>query len=106
MKLEERRPAVYTATLSAHELSALLAGARMSLKLMETDETGSKILDSQWGPKRSIYMEDIATTIYSAMGIDWKKTIKATPSGREFYYLEPFAAKAMIGNREISPLFG
>ena len=41
MKLEERRPAVYTATLSAHELSALLAGARMSLKLMETDETGS-----------------------------------------------------------------
>ena len=41
MKLEERRPAVYTATLSAHELSALLAGARMSLRLMETDETGS-----------------------------------------------------------------
>jgi signal transduction histidine kinase len=41
MKLEERRPAVYTATLSAHELSALLAGARMSLKLMETDQTGS-----------------------------------------------------------------
>ena len=41
MKLEEPRPAVYTATLTAHELSALLAGARMSLKLMETDETGS-----------------------------------------------------------------
>jgi len=41
MKLEELRPAVYTATMSAHELSALLAGARMSLRLMETDETGS-----------------------------------------------------------------
>jgi hypothetical protein len=72
----------------------------------KTDETGSKVIDSGWGVKRSIYMEDIATTIYSALGIDWKKTIKETPSGREFYYLEPFAAKALIGNREISPLFG
>ena len=70
-----------------------------------TDETGSRILESGWDVKRSIYMEDIATTIYSALGIDWKKSIKSTPSGREFYYIEPFAAKAMIGNREISTLF-
>ena len=50
-------------------------------------------------------MEDIATTIYSALGIDWKKIVKGTPSGRDFYYIEPFAAKAMIGSREISVLF-
>jgi signal transduction histidine kinase len=37
MKLEEQRPGVFTATLSAHELSVLLAGARMSLSLMEAD---------------------------------------------------------------------
>jgi hypothetical protein len=72
----------------------------------KSDETGSKVIDSGWGVKRSIYMEDIATTIYSALGIDWKKTVSGTPSGRDFYYLEPFAAKAMIGNREITPLFG
>ena len=72
----------------------------------KTDELGSKVIDSGWGIKRSAYMEDIATTIYSAMGIDWKKVIKGTPSGRDFYYIEPFAAKAMIGNREITPLFG
>lgn len=72
----------------------------------KTDELGGKVVDSGWGVKRSIYMEDIATTIYSALGIDWKKTISGTPSGRDFYYLEPFAAKAMIGNREIAPLFG
>jgi hypothetical protein len=41
MKLEERRRGVYTATLTAHELSALLAGARMSLTLMETDPSGT-----------------------------------------------------------------
>jgi hypothetical protein len=41
MKLTEVRPGVYEATVTAHELSALLAGARMSLRLMETDETGA-----------------------------------------------------------------
>jgi signal transduction histidine kinase len=41
MKLEEVRPGVFSATLSAHELSALLAGARMSLELMRTDPSGA-----------------------------------------------------------------
>ena len=40
MKLEEPRSGVFTATLTAHELSVLLAGARMSLSLMETDPAG------------------------------------------------------------------
>ena len=41
MKLAELRPGVYDATLTAHELSAILAGARMSLALMEQDPTGA-----------------------------------------------------------------
>jgi hypothetical protein len=41
MKLEEPREGVFTTTLTAHELSVLLAGARMSLTLMETDRAGS-----------------------------------------------------------------
>jgi len=32
--------------------------------------------------------------------------VKTTPSGREFYYIEPFAATAVLANREISELFG
>lgn len=70
-----------------------------------TDETGAKIVDSGWDVKRPIFMEDIATTVYSALGIDWKKTIQTTPSGREFYYVEPVAAQAVQANREISVLF-
>lgn len=72
----------------------------------KTDATGAKVVDSGWGVRRSIFMEDIATTIYSAMGIDYSKSIKATPSGREFYYIEPFATQQIIANREISVLFG
>jgi len=71
----------------------------------KTDETGAKVIDSGWGVRRSIYMEDIASTIYSAMGIDWTKTVHGTPSGRDFYYIEPFATQQIIANREISALF-
>lgn len=71
----------------------------------KTDERGAKVLDSQWGVKRSIYMEDIATSVYSAMGVDWKKSMKDTPSGREYFYVEPLAAQTVIANKEISVLF-
>lgn len=81
-------------------------GVKGGRALGRTDAIGAKVIDPGWSAERSIYMEDIATTIYSAMGIDWTKTIKATPSGREFYYVEPFAATAVVANREISELFG
>lgn len=71
-----------------------------------TDETGAKVIDSGWDVKRPVFMEDIATTVYSALGIDWKKRIQATPSGREFHYVEPVSAQAIQPNREISVLFG
>jgi hypothetical protein len=41
VRLEEIRPGVYQAVVTAHELSALLAGARMSLALMDEDPTGA-----------------------------------------------------------------
>ncbi len=71
----------------------------------QTDDAGFNVVDSGWEVKRNAYMEDVACTLYSAMGIDWKKSIQHTPSGRTFYYIEPFAAKAMIGAREITQLF-
>jgi predicted DNA-binding transcriptional regulator YafY len=41
MLLKEPRTGVFEATMTAHELSAILAGARMSLSLMEQDPTGA-----------------------------------------------------------------
>jgi hypothetical protein len=70
-----------------------------------TDELGAKIVDPGWSAKRSVYMEDVATTIYSAMGFDWTKKIDNTPSGRAFHYIEPFAARQFIRSQEITPLF-
>lgn len=81
-------------------------GVKGGRALGKTDEIGAKVIDSGWSLKRSIYIEDIATTVYSALGIDWTKTVKTTPSGREFYYVEPFAATTIVANREIAELFG
>jgi hypothetical protein len=41
VKLEEIRSGVFRATVTAHELSVLMAGARMSLSLMDTDPDGT-----------------------------------------------------------------
>lgn len=81
-------------------------GVKGAQVIGKTDDMGFNVADSGWGVKRNIFMEDVATTIYSAMGIDWKKSMSGTPSGRNFYYIEPFATRGMIGAREIAPLFG
>src|SRR5581483_5498800 len=47
-----------------------------------TDEQGARVVKTGWARKRSIYPEDVAATIYSALGIDWTKEITNTPSGR------------------------
>jgi hypothetical protein len=41
VKVQEIRPGVFSATLTAHELSVLIAAARMSLSLMQTDAEGA-----------------------------------------------------------------
>ena len=62
-------------------------GVRGGRVIGKTDATGAAITDFGWSENRAIYPDDIACTIYSAMGIDWTKTIDDTPSGRRFYYI-------------------
>src|SRR6185436_14009237 len=62
-------------------------GIKAGRVLGATDSTGANIVDPGWSAGRPIYPEDIAATIYSALGIDWTKTIDDTPSGRRFYYV-------------------
>ena len=40
-----------------------------------------------WSANRPIVMEDVACTIYSALGIDYTKGLTDTPSGRRFEYV-------------------
>ena len=67
-----------------------VAGGRV---IGSTDSIGRLVANPGWSAQRPIVMEDIASTIYSAMGIDWTKSLYDTPSGRRFEYV-PGAARA------------
>lgn len=71
-----------------------------------TDDQGAKVIQPGWSKKRSIYPEDVAATIYSALGIDWTKKITNTPSGRMFEYVEPQSGTDFLDVGEITELFG
>ena len=59
-------------------------GAKGGRAIGATDVTGAKITDPGWRANRPIYPEDIAATIYSALGVDYTKTLLDAPSGRRF----------------------
>ncbi len=70
--------------------AALMAGggARGPKAIGQTDANGARIVDYGWSPQRSIRMEDITATMYSALGINWTKSVSDTPSGRDYEYVQ------------------
>ena len=80
-------------------------GVKRGTVIGKTDEHGGKIVEYGWSANRSIYMEDIACTIYSALGIDWTKRIDNTPSGRAFHYIEPASGTKYVGFKSVQELF-
>lgn len=56
-----------------------------------TDSTGALVETPGWTRDRPIRVEDVAATIYSALGIDWTKVRYDDPFKRGFEYV-PFAA--------------
>ncbi len=70
-------------------LSAVLigGGVRGARSLGRTDALGSKIVDPGWKANRPVRLEDLVSTIYSALGVDWTKSRLDTPSGRKFQYV-------------------
>ena len=84
--------------------AALMAGggARGPKAIGLTDANGARIIDFGWSQQRSIRMEDITATLYSALGINWTKTIANTPSGRRYEYV-PYAS--LGGYRPVDEIF-
>jgi Protein of unknown function (DUF1501) len=80
-------------------------GTRGGRVIGATDDLGSRVVDPGWHKKRPIYIEDVAATIYSVMGIDWTKKIVDTPSGRAFEYIENQSGTDFIDPGEISEIF-
>jgi uncharacterized protein (DUF1501 family) len=90
-----------------HAHSGMFAGGGMKrgAVLGKTDALGGTVVESGWAQNRPIYMEDIACTIYSALGIDWTKTVETTPSGRTFHYVEPASGTKYMRFQPVQELF-
>ena len=73
-------------------MSALMMGGGVAGATIigATDAEGAQVVEPGWSRGRPIYTEDITASIYSALGINWTKSITDTPSGRKFEYV-PFS---------------
>jgi len=53
-----------------------------------------------------IGVENMRARMYSALGIDWSKEIRNTPSGRTYTYVDPLGPNGYIPTDEISAIYG
>jgi uncharacterized protein (DUF1501 family) len=65
-------------------------GVRGGTVIGKTDSTGGKVDDFGWSANRDIRPEDVTSTIYSALGIDYTTVRHDDPLNRGFEYV-PFA---------------
>jgi hypothetical protein len=73
----------------------------------KSDEKGAYNVDPGWKHKEQPYNDNLVASIYSALGIDWRKKITNTPSGRDYYYVQtaPVGGNEFISDDEIAELF-
>ena len=87
---------------------ALFAGAGVAGRriLGATDKDGAACVDTGWEREVQPRIENVVSTMYSALGIDWTKKIKNLPSGRTYVYVDPLGANGFISTDEISTIYG
>jgi hypothetical protein len=82
------------------------AGVKGGRVLGRTDSGGAKCLETGWNRKEQPRMENIVASMYSALGIDWSKEIRNTPSGRTYAYVDPLGPHGYIPTDDISTIYG
>jgi hypothetical protein len=75
--------------------------------LGKTNADCSECIDTGWRHKEQPAFDNLVSTFYSALGIDWTKKIENTPSGRGYEYVQtaPLGESAFIPNDPINELF-
>ncbi len=62
-------------------------GIRPGQVIGATDATGQSLKDPGWSANRDVFPEDVACTVYSALGIDWTTVRHDDPFGRGYAYV-------------------
>jgi Protein of unknown function (DUF1501) len=75
----------------------------------KTDEMALKAVDTGWNHKEQYWTDNAVASVYSALGIDWLKSITNTPSRRAYEYVQsaPLGPGGEFNSAdEIGVLFG
>ncbi|HUQ95853.1 MAG TPA: DUF1501 domain-containing protein [Bryobacteraceae bacterium] len=90
-----------------HCFPALFAGAGIKAGkiLGKTDSQGAKCVETGWHRKEQPRIENVVSTMFSALGIDWTKEVRNTPSRRTYAYVDPLGPHGYIPIDEISSLY-
>jgi hypothetical protein len=82
------------------------AGVKGGRIIGKTDAAGENVIETGWKyGKQQIKTENVYATVYSALGIDWRKELTNTPSKRAYRYVDPLGATEMAIDDEIADLF-
>jgi uncharacterized protein (DUF1501 family) len=81
-------------------------GVKGGQVLARTDAAGEKCLETGWHRKEQPRIENVVATMYSALGIDWTKEIRNTPSGRAYPFVDPLGANGYIPTDDITSIYG
>lgn len=82
------------------------AGVKGGSIIGATDADGSRCVETGWKHKVQPRIENVVATIYSALGIDWSKEVRNTPSGRAYTYVDHLGAQGYIPTDELSAIYG
>jgi uncharacterized protein (DUF1501 family) len=82
------------------------AGVKGGVRHGASDADGVSCAETGWRHKQPPRNENVLATMYSALGIDWSKQIRNTPSGRPYVYVDPLGANGHIPTDEISEIYG
>jgi len=89
--------------------TSLLAGGgiRGQQVIGRTNHDCSECVDNGWNHREQPQIDNLVATIYSALGIDWRKTVENTPSGRAYHYVQtaPIGSNTLVAPDHID-LFG
>ncbi|MBI4909126.1 MAG: DUF1501 domain-containing protein [Acidobacteria bacterium] len=90
-----------------HCFPALFAGAgvKPGKILGRTDKDGGVCLENGWNQKVQPRIENVVSTMYSALGIDWTRQITNTPSKRAYPYVDALGPAGYIPTDEIAELY-
>lgn len=72
----------------------------------KTDADAAYIVETGWKYKKmQPRTENLYASIYSALGIDWRKELTNTPSKRAYRYVDVLGATEIVSDDEIADLF-